>query len=116
MLRDWCIFSSDGLIDWLQQSAGDGGDIYWSVQKETFRTARTVMVANSHVTQCGVSMLSYANVHIYTAIMHTCIFRITRDCSIYTQQVHKHASLHAHLPRSKTLGKDRSACTQQPGV
>lgn len=63
------------------------------------------MVTNSHVTQCGVSMLSYANVHIYTAIMHTCIFRITRDCSIYTQQVHKHASLHAHLPRSKTVGK-----------
>lgn len=40
MLRDWCIFSSHGLIDWLQQSAGDGGDVYCSVQKE--QTARTV--------------------------------------------------------------------------
>lgn len=73
------------------------------------------MVTNSHVTQCGVSMLSYANVHIYTAIMHTCIFRITRDCSIYTQQVHKHASLHAkHSEKTDPHAHNSQVCELKP--
>lgn len=73
-------------------------------------------VANSCTTQYQVSMLSYANVHIYTVIMHIHIVRTTRGSSAYARQGHKHTSLHTYLQSSECARKDGSTCAQEPGV
>lgn len=89
MLRDWCIFSSDGLIDWQQQSAGDGGDIYWSVQKETFRTARTVAdKSDGYKFTCDTVRSLYAFIckrtHLHSNYAHMYIQNHKRLLYIYT--------------------------------